>query len=219
MNNSLQEEDGIVYILTNPSFRENLIKIGKTHNLTERVKQLNTTSLPTPFEIYSAFKTKKCDEIETAIHEAYSGSGNRISSKREFFEINPEKARSFLQKLVKLSDENSEEIFFKDEEVYNSEQIEELNLERKKVKPAFKFEKYNIPTGAELIFNRDKNIKCIVIENNKVKYNEEIYSLSKLTMNLLNLQSANGYNYWKYNDELLSDIRDKIDKEENLEEE
>ena len=43
MNN---KEPGYVYILTNPSFREDWVKIGKTTNMEKRLKTLNTIALP-----------------------------------------------------------------------------------------------------------------------------------------------------------------------------
>ena len=40
------KEPGYVYILTNPSFREDWVKIDKTTNMEKRLKTLNTTALP-----------------------------------------------------------------------------------------------------------------------------------------------------------------------------
>ena len=43
MNN---KEPEYVYILTNPSFHENWVKIGKTTNMEKRLKTLNTIAFP-----------------------------------------------------------------------------------------------------------------------------------------------------------------------------
>ena len=56
MNN---KEPGYVYILTNPSFREDWVKIGKSTNMEKRLKTLHTTALPLPFKVYATIKTSK----------------------------------------------------------------------------------------------------------------------------------------------------------------
>ena len=43
------EKAGYVYILTNPSFRDDWVKIGMTQNMEERLRTLDTTALPLPF--------------------------------------------------------------------------------------------------------------------------------------------------------------------------
>lgn len=51
---------GYVYILTNPSFREDWIKIGKSGRPVDvRSKELDNTAVPLPFEIFATLKTVK----------------------------------------------------------------------------------------------------------------------------------------------------------------
>ncbi len=50
-------EPGYVYILTNPSFREDWVKIGKSARPVDiRSKELDNTAVPLPFEIYATFR-------------------------------------------------------------------------------------------------------------------------------------------------------------------
>lgn len=50
-------EPGFVYILTNPSFREDWVKIGKSARPVDvRSKELDNTAVPLPFEIYATGK-------------------------------------------------------------------------------------------------------------------------------------------------------------------
>ena len=80
------KEPGYVYILTNPSFREDWIKIGKTTNMEERLRTLYNTSLPLPFEPYATLKTVKYNEAEKLVHHYIERFTNlRIEKKREFF--------------------------------------------------------------------------------------------------------------------------------------
>ena len=47
------KEPGYVYILTNPSFREDWVKIGKSSRSVDvRSKVLDNTEVPLPFEIF-----------------------------------------------------------------------------------------------------------------------------------------------------------------------
>lgn len=47
------KEPGYVYILTNPSFREDWVKIGKSSRPVDvRSKELDNTAVPLPFEIF-----------------------------------------------------------------------------------------------------------------------------------------------------------------------
>ena len=53
-------EHGYVYILTNPSFREDWVKIGKSSCPVDvRSKELDNPSVPLPFEIFATTKTMK----------------------------------------------------------------------------------------------------------------------------------------------------------------
>ena len=52
------KEPGYVYILTNPSFREDRVKIGKSSRPVDvRSKELDNTAVPFPFEIFATMKT------------------------------------------------------------------------------------------------------------------------------------------------------------------
>ena len=45
---------GYVYILTNPSFREDWVKIGKSSRPVDvRAKELDNTAVPLPYDIYA----------------------------------------------------------------------------------------------------------------------------------------------------------------------
>lgn len=59
-NHANEKEAGYVYILTNPSFKEDWVKIGKSSRPVDiRSKELDNTAVPLPFEIYATLKTSK----------------------------------------------------------------------------------------------------------------------------------------------------------------
>lgn len=78
---------GYVYCLSNPSFRENIYKIGCTgKDPMIRMKSLYMTGVPTPFKIEVAQKVDNYKEVEKKLHEHFSNFGcERINKKREFF--------------------------------------------------------------------------------------------------------------------------------------
>lgn len=88
------KEPGYVYILTNPSFREDWVKIGKSSRPVDvRSKELDNTAVPLPFEIFATLKTVKFDIVEKKIHKAIDRLTDlRIRQNREFFNIKPELA-------------------------------------------------------------------------------------------------------------------------------
>lgn len=51
--------------MTNPSFKEDWIKIGKSSRPVDiRSKELDNTAVPLPFEIFATMKTCKYHEVE-----------------------------------------------------------------------------------------------------------------------------------------------------------
>ena len=58
----------IVYILTNEAMPD-IIKVGITENLERRIKELDNTSSPLPFECYYAVEVKDASIIEKKMHQ------------------------------------------------------------------------------------------------------------------------------------------------------
>lgn len=88
------QESGYVYILTNPSFKEDWIKIGKSSRPVDvRSKELDNTAVPLPFEIFATIKTTKYNEVEKIVHKTIDRLTNlRIRQNREFFNVAPQVA-------------------------------------------------------------------------------------------------------------------------------
>lgn len=75
--------NGYVYVLTNPSM-PGLIKIGRTTNLpSQRMAELHSTGVPTPFQLEFCVEVEDCVAAEKAAHRALAE--HRIASGREFF--------------------------------------------------------------------------------------------------------------------------------------
>jgi len=86
---------GIVYIVKNPSFKGDIIKIGITRNLKQRLSALSGSNVPYPFECLHACEVKDCKEVESAIYKLCI---NSLVSK-EFYNTDPEPIIRLLKQL------------------------------------------------------------------------------------------------------------------------
>jgi hypothetical protein len=203
---------GKVYILTNDSM-PGIIKIGITEkeSIEDRIKELDNTSIPTPFRFHYAVETENHKEIEKLIHNAFSKF--RIRNNREFFAMDPESAVSAL----KIS--GAKEIILDNLMIDDAGKF--LEEEPKKYMKIFTFSHVKIPFGSELTFTRDENIKCKVISEREVEYEDNRYSLSGLAKYILgkmgyNWKSVQGPMYFTYNGKTLYEIREEIESEEEV---
>ena len=100
-------EPGYVYILTNPSFREDWVKIGKSARPVDiRSKELDNTAVPLPFEIHATIKTVKYNEVEKLVHKIIDSLTDfRIRQNREFFNVAPQKALEIFKEIAQTIDD------------------------------------------------------------------------------------------------------------------
>ena len=107
------EQKGYVYILTNPAFRENWVKIGKSSRPVDvRSKELDNTAVPLPFQIYATMCTAKYAEAEKLVHKYIERfTDRRIRNNREFFNVKPEEALEIFYDVQELLDDAEIEVF------------------------------------------------------------------------------------------------------------
>lgn len=78
--------EGAVYILSNPAFRDGLLKIGKTTvGVDTRARGLRGTGVPAHFRIEHSVQVSDCGLVEAIVHRRLASY--RCSSDREFFEV------------------------------------------------------------------------------------------------------------------------------------
>jgi hypothetical protein len=86
-------------------------------------------------------------------------------------------------------------------------------------RPNTRFSLLGVPLGAELLFTKDINITCTVMnDSNQVEYEGEAWAISKLVMHLLGGGTANGFLYFSYEGEILYDRRLRFEQEEKKDE-
>lgn len=195
----------IVYILTNEAM-PGYIKIGRTGTSVEqRMRELDKTSTPLPFQCYYAARVEDDQKLEKTLHAAFGD--HRVRSSREFFKLDPYKARVVIE-LLALEDVTPRGDIFEDAE------SEAAVQKATKTSGRFSFTENAIPIGAELEYVSDRAVTCQVHDENNVIFNEEICSPSRAAVLANHLRGGratalSGTAFWLYDGETLSSIREQ----------
>ena len=212
------KEAGYVYILTNPSFKEDWVKIGKSSRPVDiRSKELDNTAVPLPFEIYATLKTSKYEEVEKLVHKTIDRLTDlRIRQNREFFNVPPAKALDILKDIsTTLDDAEIDEVYLGENRKQLQRKQDDSDV-NKKQRPRFKFSMVNIPIGSVLTFN-PTGIEVKVADDDKIEYNGRLYKLSPFVGTFMPKERQNasgayqGAKYFSYKGEVLDDIRTRIE--------
>lgn len=204
-------DKGYVYVLTNPSFKEDWVKIGKSKRIPDvRSKELFNTAVPLPYEIYATLKTEKFNEAERMIHRSIDRiSDLRINKSREFFNIAPEKAYEILCDIKDLLGDEDEVELFGDNIAVETKSSKGIRTKGE----LFDFYKKGLKDGDQITFIYNSSIKAIVAGNRQVLFEGQLWYLSPLTREIysrkgqVNASGAyQGPAYFEYQGIKLSDI-------------
>ena len=223
---------GYVYILTNKSFRDDWVKIGKSSRpVNVRSKELDNTAVPLPFDIYATMQTEKYNEIEKIIHKQIDRLTDlRIRQNREFFNVHPAQALDLLMDLAtafddavicKYVDEKPVQVYPVDEmppkEKTGQKDAKEKTAREVHRKP-FSFDMVGLSIGDKVCFDA-LGIEVPVAGPNKVEYQGRLWSLSSFCGTYLpekmqtNTGTYQGPKYFSYGGKTLWKIR--LENEEN----
>lgn len=211
------KEPGYVYILTNPSFKEDWVKIGKSSRLVNvRSKELDNTAVPLPFEIFATIRTVKFNEVEKLIHKTIDRLTDlRIRQNREFFNIQPQIALDILRDISTAIDDAYIELYQNNQPIKDVIAVQDEGSHKRRA--PFKFSMVNIQIGETIIFT-PTNIKVKVASDNQVEYEGRIYKLSPFTAAFLPDEMRNasdayqGPKYFTYNGRPLDDLRKELEE-------
>ena len=221
----MENETGYVYILTNPSFREDWVKIGKSSRPVDvRSKELDNTAVPLPFEIYATLKATKYAKVERQIHKQIDRLTDlRIRQNREFFNIAPSVALDIMRDIADLLDDAELYVYVDGKPVVSKSKDEDKKIEaeskekqRKTQKPPFKFHMIGLNVGDTIVFD-PLRIPVRIASDDKIEYDGRLYSLSAFTANFLPEEKQNtsgayqGPKYFSYNGKVLSELRKEKD--------
>lgn len=194
----------IVYILINESMPE-FVKIGFTRgSVEERIRQLDRTGVPLPFEIYYAATVGDAQKEEKWLHSIFAD--RRARNNREFFKMNPEYAALALKR-VEIGEVVIDSGLTPDQE----KEVDEVKERRSR----FHFAEYGIPVGSKLVFTRDPNVVAEVMDGDKIKIGENVDFMSNMARDLLGYKRRpQGTLYFKFEDEILDDRRSRMEEGE-----
>ena len=75
---------GIVYVLSNPAYRKDLLKIGfTTRTIEERINELSSTGVPSRFQLEFCIEVSDAPRLEKILHVKLSN----YKYEKEFFKL------------------------------------------------------------------------------------------------------------------------------------
>ena len=215
------KEHGCIYILTNPSFPE-YVKIGYATNLEARIKQLNRSeTIPFAFRAYAIYEVdqpltdkelhKLIDKLNPELRAIDEFDGKpRV---KEFYEMSKEAAYELLECIAKISGtmDRLKKVKPEGHEILDEQIAAEIKEAARR--GPFNFSACEIPVGAELVYVDDPNVKAKVLDDRHIEYQGETTSLSRLAQQLKGFNHpVQGTLWFKYNGEILADLRDRLGK-------
>lgn len=214
------EDPGYVYILTNPSFREDWVKIGKSSRpVNVRSKELDNTAVPLPFEIFATIKTVKFNEVEKLVHKTIDRLTDlRIRQNREFFNVAPQVALDILRDIATTIDDAEVLLYENNEPIRNKAvQPKDNNDAHDERRSRFKFSMCGIKVGEFVTFEPTGFI-VKVASDDAVEYEGRIFKLSPFVGTFMPEDKRNksgayqGPKYFSYKGKILVDIRSEREK-------
>ena len=202
----------IVYVLTNEAM-EGMVKIGRTTTSVEqRIKELDNTSLPLPFQCFYAAEVGNSALVEGKLHRIFSDK--RIRVNREFFRADANQVREAIQ-LAELKDVTPKVDVVVDASDVQALQIAVATEERRS---RLRFSDLGIPVGSVLTFAKDNAVSCSVVADGRVQF--EGQNLSPSTAALIAVRkmgyqwaAVSGSDYWEYEGETLTARRLRLEDE------
>ena len=203
----------IVYILTNEAM-EGLVKIGRTTTSVEqRIKELDNTSIPLPFQCFYAAEVANSALVEGKLHRIFADK--RIRNNREFFRVAVNQVKEAIQ-LAEIK-----EVTPRNDVVVDAEDVQALKkaVASEERRSRLRFTDLDIPVGSTLTFAKDRNITSQVVADGKISFEGAVMSLSTAALIIVkrlgyNWAAVCGTDYWEYDGETLSAIRLRLEDEQ-----
>ena len=209
---------GVIYILTNPSFKE-YVKIGFATDIEKRLKQLNRSeTVPFAFRVYAIYDVesnltdkelhKLIDRLNPDLRTIETFDGKK--REKEFYEMSPEDAYELLSCIAKISGTQDRLKRMKPEghEVLDEELANEARSEARR--PPFNFIDCGIPEGSEIVFIEDDSVRPKVVDGRHIEWDGVVTSLSRLTQDLKGFDHpVQGTLWFTYEGKLLTKVREE----------
>lgn len=209
--------NGVIYILTNPSFPE-YVKIGYADDIESRLNQLNRSEcIPFAFRVYATYEVENrlvdlklhdlIDRLNPTLRSIETFNGKQ--RKREFYAMSPEEAYALLEAIAEIHGytERLKLWEMNEEEAKAEETAQEIAVERRTRAANFTFSEAQIPIGAILEFHDNPEIICTVVDDRHVSYQGEVMYLTTLAKLITGKKTGiAGPRYFKYKGAPLWDV-------------
>ncbi len=217
----MENKNGVIYILTNPSFPE-YVKIGYADDIEKRLSQLNRSEcIPFAFRIYAVYEvdSRLSDKKVHAIIDKLNPNLRSIEEfegkprVREFYAMDAEDAYSILEAIAEINGRVDKLKKYKltDTEEKEEEMANEVETETQEKAENFSFSKCGIPVGSILNYVNDPTITCTVFDDRKVEYDNKQMYLTGLAKILLGKRiGICGPHFFTYQGEKLDDRRRRL---------
>ncbi len=215
---------GVIYILTNPSFPD-WVKIGYADDVEERVKQLNRSECtPFAFRIYATYEVSSrlmdkkmhiiIDKLNRNLRSVDEYNGQR--REREFFAISAEDAYAIFEAMAAIHDcpeklkKWGETAESRREEEIAADVAEESAVRREARHVNWTFDDWSVPVGAVLEYTENPSVQCVVVDGRRLSYEGNVMYMTpfaKMISGKPYLVHGPGWfaRHFKYNGQLLAD--------------
>lgn len=212
---------GVIYILTNPSF-PNYVKIGYAHDLEKRLKQLNhSEAIPFAFRAFAKYEVdreltdkqlhKLIDSLNPDLRAIENFDGKK--REREFYAMEAEDAYALLECIAKISGtiDRLHRVQPTGHEIEDEKLADEVKENARR--GPFSFSQCGIKPGEKIVYNDDKTIQPIVVDDRRIEYNGVTTSLSALAQQLKGFSHpTQGTLHFSYKGTALDAIRKAMEK-------
>ena len=201
---------GVVYVITNPEM-PGLVKIGKTsQTIEQRLRNLDTTGVPVPFECVAAWEFADADSAEATLFKAFAD--RRVRRSREFFRISPDQPIAILEGFGAKDVTPQNDVV--DERNADDDRAS-LEVSRRR-RDRFKFSMIKIKPGAELASVWDPHVTCKVVDDQQIEFRGAVTTLSAAALIVLRdlgkrWKAVSGPDSWRYGSKTLTVIRDEME--------
>lgn len=218
----MNESNGVIYILTNPSFPE-YVKIGYADDIERRLQELNRSEcVPFAFRVYATYEVDSrlsdlkihsiIDKLNPNLRSIDDFDGKKRV--REFYAMSPEDAYSILEAIAEIHNcgDKLKLVTMNETEKEAAAVAEEIIEESRERRAPFAFSRCGINVGSEIVSVDDPSIVCVVVDDKYVECNGEKHTLSYLAKGILGTNYfPNGPAHFSYNGERLDKLRKRIE--------
>lgn len=186
--------EGFVYILKNEAM-PGFVKIGLTRqdDVQVRIKQLDNTSTPLPFECVYAARVPDCLKLERTLHFVFGEK--RVRMNKEFFRVEPDLVKAIIE-LVAIQAETLTDA----EQDISPEQRDAIEDVKSRAE-AMTFDRLGLAVGTVLTFTKDPEVTCTVAGTREVEFRGQTMRLSSAALIAVkelgyNWTTVRGSDYW-----------------------